>query len=86
MTKPKNWLGADRLYFFLTIPFLTYFFISYRPARDDWNNWANLRDIPLSVSSFQDVLLNRWCCGHEKRTFFLSWMIQWPLTHIPKHA
>jgi len=86
MTKPKIWLGADRLYFFLTIPFLTYFFLSYRPARDDWNNWANLRDIPLSVSSFQDVLLNRWCCGHEKRTFFLSWMIQWPLTHIPKHA
>ena len=79
-------LSASRLYFLLTIPFAIYFCLTYRPARDDWNNWANLRDIPLTVSSFPEVVLNQWCCGHEKRTFFLSWMIQWPLTHIAEHT
>jgi hypothetical protein len=56
---------------------------SIRPARDDWNNWSNLRALSVNEpSSFLSIVRNSWCCGHEKRTFFLSWLIQWPITNL----
>ena len=73
-------------YLFISIPLGIYAATLYRPARDDWNNWANLRDIPLRFSSIPNIVKNEWCCGHEKRTFFFSWMIQWPITHLGDFA
>jgi hypothetical protein len=73
-------------YLFVSIPLGIYAATLYRPARDDWNNWANLRDIPLRFSSIPNIVKNEWCCDHEKRTFFFSWMIQWPITHLGDFA
>ena len=73
-------------YLLVSIPLGIYAATSYRPARDDWNNWANLRDIPLHFSSIPNIVKNEWCCAHEKRTFFFSWMIQWPITHLGSFA
>jgi hypothetical protein len=48
-----------------------------KPVKDDWNNFSNLRDLPLNLNSFNLIVTNTWCCNHEKRMFFLSWLIQW---------
>lgn len=54
-----------------------------RPARDDWSNWSNLRSLSLlDIESWRAIATNSWCCQHEKRIFFISWLVQWPLSKI----
>jgi hypothetical protein len=53
-----------------------------RPIRDDWSNFSNLRGIPFNVNGLINVATNQWCCTHEKRFFFFSWLIQWPMAHL----
>jgi hypothetical protein len=56
---------------------------SLRPTRDDWNNFSNLRDLPLNqFESWKILFNNHWAGGHEKRTFFVAWFIVWPIAHL----
>lgn len=58
------------------------FLYTMRPIRDDWSNFSNLRNIPFNFSGLANIATNEWCCTHEKRFFFISWLIQWPMAHL----
>ena len=66
---------------FNIIPTVIFLFAS-GPIRDDWSNFSRLRDIPFNIEGIGNIVTNEWCCTHEKRFFFISWLIQWPLAHF----
>ena len=55
--------------------------IMLRPSKDDWSNLSALRSIPISFSNLDLIVTNEWCCGFQKRLFFLSWIPQWFIAH-----
>lgn len=55
--------------------------IMLRPSKDDWSNLSALRSIPISLSNLDLIVTNEWCCGFQKRLFFLSWIPQWFIAH-----
>lgn len=58
------------------------FFYALGPIRDDWSNLSRLRDIPFNINGIQNIVTNEWCCTHEKRFFFISWLVQWPMARL----
>jgi hypothetical protein len=62
------------------------FLYSTGPSRDDWANMTNLRGIEFNYSNVAQIFTNSWCCEHERRFFFLSWLFQWPLAHLGSFA
>lgn len=69
---------------FLPLLILTVTIVFFlRPARDDWNNWSNLRELDkLNLTSWFSIFSNSWCCSHEKRIFMFSWFVQWLLVDL----
>jgi hypothetical protein len=65
---------------------LLLFLFATSPARDDWNNISNFRDIPFTFDGFYSIVANTWCCSHEKRYFFVSMLLQWPISHMGTFA
>ncbi len=60
------------------------FFLS--PAKDDWSNLSALQNIPLKYENLDLIVTNEWCCGFQKRLFFISWIPQWLIAHVDKYA
>ena len=56
------------------------------PAKDDWSNLSALRSIPLKYENLDLIVTNEWCCGFQKRLFFISWIPQWLIAHVDKYA
>lgn len=76
----------DALFKLCQAPFVICTFIFLRLAKDDWSNLSALRSVPLNLQGLETIVTNEWCCGFQRRLFFISWIPQWLISHLGAQA